>query len=58
MHSIQEGSVVVPTPRPQMMFARAEMAMDEAAPEPGAFAEGEIEVRATVTAVFPVLDLE
>lgn len=56
--NIQEGSVSAPSPRPPVMYARAEMAMADAAPEPGAFAEGEIEVRATVTAVFPVLDLE
>ncbi len=55
VRSVQEGAVVVPMPRPEMAFARAEMAMDDAAaPEPGAYAAGEIEVRATVTVVFEI----
>lgn len=43
-------------PRPMMQFARAEAALtkDEAAPEPDAYAAGEIEVRATVSATFVI----
>ncbi|MEM1041480.1 MAG: SIMPL domain-containing protein [Bacteroidota bacterium] len=49
---IAEGNVSVPTPRPGV-FARAEMAMDTADEgNPGAFAAGEITVRATVTVTF------
>lgn len=58
VHSIQEGSVAFPQPRPQPMYAARAMDMVEAAPEPGAYAAGEMEVRATVTAVFSLIDLE
>lgn len=58
VQSIQEGSIVVPMPRPQAMYAARAMDMAESAPEPGAYAAGEMEVRATVTAVFNLIDLE
>ena len=58
VHSIQEGSVAFPIPRPQPMYAARAMDMAESAPEPGAYAAGEMEVRATVTAVFNLIDLE
>lgn len=49
---IAEGGVQIPRPQP-VMFARAEMAMDEMQESnPGAYAAGEITVRATVTVTF------
>lgn len=58
VHSIQEGNVEMPMPRPNVMYAARAMDMAESAPEPGAYAAGEMEVRATVTAVFHLVDLE
>lgn len=49
---IAEGNVSVPQP-PPIMYARAEMAMDQMQESnPGAYAAGEITVRATVTVAF------
>ncbi len=49
---IAEGTMSMPQPRP-VMYARAEMAMDDSAESnPGAYAGGEITVRATVTISF------
>jgi uncharacterized protein YggE len=50
--SISQGAIHVPQPPQPMMYARAEMAMDEAEGNPGAYATGEITVRATVTVTF------
>ncbi|MEP0547959.1 MAG: SIMPL domain-containing protein [Rhodothermales bacterium] len=48
---VAEGGVQFPQP-PPVMFARAEMAMDQSESNPGAYAAGEIVVRATVTVTF------
>ncbi len=48
---VTEGGVQFPQP-PPVMFARAEMAMDQSESNPGAYAAGEITVRATVTVTF------
>jgi hypothetical protein len=48
---VAEGGVQFPQPQP-VMFARAEMAMDQSESNPGAYAAGEITVRATVTVTF------
>lgn len=49
--SITQGTVNFPPPQP-VMYARAEMAMDADGGNPGAYAAGEITVRATVTVTF------
>lgn len=50
--SIVEGGVQFPQP-PPVMFARAEMAMDQSeSTNPGAYAAGEITVRASVSVTF------
>ena len=48
---VVEGGVQFPQPQP-VMYARAEMAMDQSESNPGAYAAGEITVRATVTVTF------
>jgi len=51
VHAVTESGVSFPQPRPQ--YGRAMMEMDmAAAPEPDAFAAGEIEVRATLSVIF------
>lgn len=53
VHQIVEGSVQIP--RPPVTYARAEMAMDmNEGDHPGAYAAGEITVRATVSVTFEI----
>lgn len=50
VHSVAESGVAIPMPRAAMAYGRMEM--DMAAPEPEAYAAGELDVRATITVVF------